>query len=64
MVLLATGHINVNTSSAAHMGLDLVAALMPRSGAILQRQQGVERTTVALTLQPPTLLQPDTSDTP
>ena len=60
----AAATATVNTSSAAHMGLDLVVALMPRSGAILQRQQSVERTTVELTLQPPTLLQPDTSDTP
>lgn len=49
--------------TAAHMGLDLVAALMPRHGATLQRQQDAERTTVELTLQPPTL-QPESSATP
>lgn len=48
--------------TAAHMGLDLVAALMPRHGATLQRQQEAQRTTVELTLQPPTI-QTDNSAT-
>ena len=59
----ATAAALIETSTAAHLGLDLVAALMPRSGATLSRQHTPLRTVVQLTLQPP-VIQLETSDTP
>ncbi|NMM76035.1 MASE1 domain-containing protein [Acidovorax sp. SRB_24] len=42
-------------AAAAHIGLDLVAALMPRRGAALSTEQSGRRAVVRLRLQPPVI---------